>query len=125
MELPDKNVESANELVAVATACQPSLQVAAMSDLPADFDLSEVWQWFHARLKALGGLSHDDARLSAILNWNEETIREALHAARLHYSEWDGEQEALQAQLEYTTAEYLARRVLKEEPIPAPELRPA
>lgn len=125
MESLEQHVTNTDEPVATAPSWKPEVLDSAKSALPADFDLSEVWQWFHARLRALGELSHDDARLIALLNWNDRTIRNALHAARLHYGEWNGETDALQTQLEFTTAEYLARQVLIEEPIPAPELRPA
>jgi hypothetical protein len=94
-------------------------------ELPSDFDLDEVWHWFHSRLKALGHLSHDDARLTALLNWNDITVGEALRTARLHVNQVDEEGEVRQAHLEYLTAEYLARQVLEKESIPAPELHPA
>lgn len=125
MDSLEKNEPRTDELIAVEPTWQPLVLDSALANLPPDFDLSEVWQWFHARLRALGGLSHDDARLAALLNWNERTIGDALHAARVHKGEWEGEGSAVQAHLEFTTAEYLARRALREEPIPAPELRPA
>ena len=98
---------------------------AEVRDLPADFDLSEVWYWLHSRLRALGELSHDDARLTALLNWNEVTVADAVHAARLQNKSADGEEQAVQVHLEFLTAEYLARQLLEEDTIPAPELHPA
>ena len=98
---------------------------AEVRDLPADFDLSEVWYWLHSRLRALGELSHDDARLTALLNWNEVTVAAAVHAARLQNKSADGEEQAVQVHLEFLTAEYLARQLLEEDTIPAPELHPA
>lgn len=98
---------------------------AEVRDLPADFDLSEVWYWLHSRLRALGELSHDDARLTALLNWNEFTVADAVHAARLQNKSADGEEQAVQVHLEFLTAEYLARQLLEEDTIPAPELHPA
>ena len=125
MDLPDQKALENDEILAVEPGWHPHVLDSGKGELPADFDLAEVWQWFHARLRAIGELSHDDARLAALLNWNDRTILVALHAARLHYGEWDGEREALQAQLEFTTAESLARQALDEEPIPTPEIRPA
>lgn len=96
----------------------------AVRDLPADLDLEEVWYWFHSRLRALGELSHDDARLAAVLNWNEDTVGDALRTARLSIDQQE-EGAARQAHLEYLTAEFLTRHVLEEESIPSPEPRPA
>lgn len=98
---------------------------ALAEDIPADLDLSEVWYWLHSRLKALGKLSHDDARLTALLNWNDVTVSDALQSARLHINQLDEEEEIRQAHLEFLTAEFLARQVLEKEPIPSRELRPA
>lgn len=125
MDLPEKQALPNDEILTVGLSWQPHVLNSGKGELPADFDLAEVWQWFHARLRAIGELSHDDARLAALLNWNDRTILVALHAARLHYGEWDGERDALQAQLEFTTAEFLARQALDEEPIPTPEIRSA
>ena len=102
------------------------LDGSALTDgTPADLDLAEVWYWLHARLKALGEMSHDDARLTALLNWNDVTVSDALRAARLHADREDAENTAHRAHLEFLTAEFLARQVLGEEAIPSPELRPA
>lgn len=127
MDLPKEKIQTPNEAPAEEIAWQPEiLDGAATADqLPADFDLAEVWYWFHSRLKALGGLSHDDARLTARLNWSEGTVSDALRAARLHISQLDEEGAIRQAHLEYLTAEFLARQVLEKESIPAPELHPA
>ena len=98
---------------------------AISENIPADLDLDEVWYWLHSRLKALGELSHDDARLTALLNWNALTVSDALRAARLHVNQLDEEDATRQAHLEYLTAEYLARHILEKESIPSSELRPA
>ena len=124
--LTDQNQPS-TETVTEDAAWQPEVLDGALDDqdIPSDFDLDEVWRWFHSRLKALGGLSHDDARLTALLNWNEITLGDALRAARLHVNQEDGDWEAMRAHLEYMTSEYLARQVLEKEAIPAPELHSA
>ena len=96
----------------------------AAEELPADFDLDEVWYWFHSRLRALGNLSHDDARLTAVLNWNEIMVGDALRTARLSLDQQEEGAER-QAHLEYLTAEFLTRHVLQEESIPSPKLKPA
>jgi hypothetical protein len=91
---------------------------------PGDIDLDEVWYWLHARLRALGGLSHGSVRLAALLHWNPPSLGRAMHAARL---EIDREEEGStrQVHLEFLTAEFLAREALERQTIPAPELHSA
>lgn len=127
MKLLRKLADSATQGPTEDISWQPEvLDGSALSDgIPADLDLAEVWYWLHARLKALGDMSHDDARLTALLNWNDVTVGDALRAARLHADQEYAENTAHQAHLEFLTAEFLARQVLGEEPIPSPELRPA
>lgn len=127
MEVLKHHNEAPEESRAEAVAWQPEVLAGAAEacDLPADFDLSEVWYWLHSRLRALGELSHDDARLTALLNWNEITVADAVHAARLQNQSADGEEQAVQVHLEFLTAEYLARQVLEDDTIPTPELHPA
>lgn len=127
MDPQKKQTDKTNEAPTEEIAWRPEVLdgAATSEELPADFDLAEVWYWFHSRLKAMGDLSHDDARLTARLNWSEVTVSDALRAARLHISKLDEEAAVRQAHLEYLTAEFLARQVLEEKSIPAPELRPA
>lgn len=127
MELLSDKTELAVEGPAEEIAWQPEVLdgCALAESIPADLDLAEVWYWLHSRLKALGELSHDDARLTALLNWNDVTVSDALHAARLHVNKLDEEEAIRQAHLEFLTAEYLARQVLEKEAIPSRELRPA
>ena len=94
-------------------------------ETPVDLDLAEVWYWFHSRLKALGDLDHDNARLMALLTWNEATVSRAVYAARLEVNQLEDEGVARRSHLEYLAAEYMARLVLKNTAIPAPELRSA
>lgn len=127
MELLREKTDLTTEGPSEEIAWQPEvLDGAELADgIPADLDLAEVWYWLHARLKALGEMSHDDARLTALLNWNDVTVSDALRAARLHASQEDAENTAHRTHLEFLTAEFLARQVLEEESIPSPELRPA
>lgn len=127
MEVSKKHKDDRPAELIEVPAWQPEVLegVSGSCDLPADFDLDEVWHWFHARLKALGELSYDDARLTALLNWNETTVGDALRAARLQDKDLDAEDTAMRAHLEFLTAEFMARHTLEEETIPAPELRPA
>jgi hypothetical protein len=91
---------------------------------PGDLDLHEVWYWLHARLRALGDLNHDTARLVALLHWNPSSLGRAMHAARLEIDR-DEDGGTRQVHLEFLTAEYLAREALERQAIPAPELRSA
>lgn len=95
------------------------------ADLPADLDLAEVWYWFHSRLRALGELGHDGARLTALLTWNGEVVGDALRAARVEVNQLQEEDKTRQVHLEFLTAEYLARLVLEQQSIPSTELHPA
>lgn len=90
-----------------------------------DFDVSEVWLWYHARLKLLGKLSNAQARLFALLNWREPELKGAIHAARLEVNRMHGDDCARQAHLEYLAAEHLAREALGIAAIPRVEPRPA
>jgi len=127
MELLSDKTKLAEEGPTEEIAWRPEvLDGNAISDkVPADLDLDEVWYWLHSRLKALGELTHDDARLTALLNWNDVTVSDALRAARLHVNQLDEEETIRQAHLEYLTAEFLARHILEKESIPSSELRPA
>jgi len=127
MELLSNKTEPAVEGPAEEISWRPEvLDGCALAEcIPADLDLEEVWYWLHSRLKALGELSHDDARLTALLNWNDVTVSDALHAARLHVNKLDEEEAIRQAHLEFLTAEFLARQILEKEDIPSRELRPA
>ncbi|MEE4218403.1 MAG: hypothetical protein V2I48_12390 [Xanthomonadales bacterium] len=127
MKLLIQKTERAEEGPAEEIAWQPEVLhgPALPEDIPADLDLEEVWYWLHSRLRALGEMSRDDARLTALLNWNGVTVSDALHAARLHINQMDEEGEARQAHLEFLTADFLARQALEKEPIPTRELRPA
>lgn len=127
MKLHKQETELAEEGPAEEIAWRPEVLdgSALTEDIPADLDLEEVWYWLHSRLRALGEMSRDDARLTALLNWNGMTVSDALHAARLHINRLDEEGETRQAHLEFLTAEFLARQVLEKESIPSRELRPA
>ena len=127
MELHKSHPDQTEKIPVDDAAWQPEVLEGAQeaADLPSDFDLEEVWYWFHSRLKALGHLGHDDARLATLLNWNDVTVGDALHAARLHIDRQSSEGAARQTHLEYLTADYMARQVLEEESIPSPELHPA
>ena len=98
---------------------------AGEAELPTDLDLDEVWYWFHSRLRALGELGQDGARLTAMLTWNGEVVGDALRAARVEVNQLQEEDKTRQVHLEFLTAEYLARLVLELQSIPSPELRPA
>ena len=91
----------------------------------SDFEISEVWHWYHARLKLLGKLSNTQARLLALLNWREAQLNAAIHAARLEVNRMPGDECARQAHLEYLAAEYLAREALGMASIPTIEPHPA
>ena len=127
MELHPKQTGTLPEKLTEDSAWQPEVLngVQDALDLPSDFDLAEVWYWFHSRLKALGDLNHDDARLTALMNWNGGTVGDALHAARLHVNQLDEESAVRQVHMEFLTAEYLARHVLEKKTIPSTALRPA
>jgi hypothetical protein len=127
MESLTKKTQFAEEGPAEQIAWQPEVLDGSglAENIPADLDLAEVWYWLHSRLRALGEMPHDDARLTALLNWNDVTVSDALQAARLHINQLDEEGETRQAHLEFLTAEFLARQVLEKEPIPSRELRPA
>ena len=124
MDPLEKHPKSTDEQTVEAPSWQPEVLegTAGTCDLPADFDLDEVWHWLHSRLKALGNLSHDDAKLTALLHWKEATVCDAVRAARLESKDVDGEGTAMRAHLEFLTAEYLARQILEEEDIPSPAL---
>lgn len=121
------HTKSPDEKTVKAASWQPEVLESTSGDssLPADFDLDGVWHWLHARLRALGNLSYDDARLTALLHWNEITVCNAVHAARLKRKELDYEGSAVQIHLEFLTAEYMARQILEEQEIPSPELHSA
>jgi hypothetical protein len=90
----------------------------AATESKNDFEISEVWHWYHARLKLLGKFSDDQARLYALLNWREPFLKRAIHSARLEVNLIPGDDRARQAHLEYLAAEYLARQVLDIADIP-------
>lgn len=91
----------------------------------SDFEITEVWQWYHARLKLLGNFSNTQARLLALLNWRDSQVKAAIHAARLEVNQMPGDEYARQAHLEYLAAEYLARATLDLASIPMVEPHPA
>lgn len=95
------------------------------SQQKSDFEIAEVWHWYHARLKLLGKLNNAQARLHAILNWRDPLIKAAIHAARLEVNRMPGDEAARQAHLEYLAAEYLAREALDLASIPTIEPHPA
>lgn len=90
-----------------------------------DYTLSEVWNWYHARLKQLGHLSNTEARLLALLNWRDSSLDAALHTARLEVNQMPGDESDRKAHLEYLAGEYLARETLGMASIPRIEPRPA
>lgn len=103
------------------TAWRPEVLegLASETNDPPDLDLSEVWSWLHARLRAIGALEHDPARLVALLTWNETAVDDALHAARLEINQLEEEGATRQVHLEYLTAEYLAHLALEDASIPS------
>ena len=95
------------------------------SEYPTDLDLAEVWFWLHSRLRALGKLDPDLARLVALLTWNKQTVHDALYAARLEINQTEEEGTTRQTHLEFLTAEYLAHLALEDTSIPSAGLHPA
>lgn len=91
----------------------------------ADFDLGEVWRWFHARLEWLGGMTPDQAHLTALLHWHEKSIMTAIQAARLEANRSADEQGDRQAYLEYLAADFLTQLALGLDPLPDLEPHPA
>lgn len=91
----------------------------------SDFDISEIWHWYHARLKLLGKLNNAQAHLLALLNWREPQLKGAIHAARLKVNQLPGDECSRRAHLEYLAAEYLACEVLGMASIPTIEPHPA
>ena len=91
----------------------------------SDFEISEVWHWYHARLKLLGKLNDTQARLLALLNWRDTQLNGAIHAARLEVNRMPGDDCARRAHLEYLAAEYLAQETLGMASIPTTEPHPA
>ena len=98
---------------------------AEITEFPTDLELNEVWYWLHSRLRAIGDLDHEPARLVALLTWNEKTVNDALHAARLEINQLEEEGKTRRAHLEYLTAEYLAHLALEGVSIPNAGLHPA
>lgn len=90
-----------------------------------DHDRTEVWNWLHSRLRALGRLNADQAHLAALLCWKHKAVSSALSAARLAVDQLEHEDGARQVHVEFLAAEYLARQALGLESIPAPEPRAA
>ena len=84
----------------------------------SDFEISELWNWYHARLKLLGEIGNSQARLLALLNWRATSVKAAVHAARLEVNKMPGDDAAKQAHLEYLAAEYLAREALDLASVP-------
>jgi len=78
-----------------------------------DFEREEIWYWFHARLRSLGGLPWDRARLAALLNWNNDCIRHAVQNARLQLKESPVFDDATQTHLEYLAGDLLAQVALE------------
>ncbi len=111
----------ASEPAPEAAAWRPEVLdgLASETNEPADLDLAEVWSWLHARLRAIGGLEHDPARLVALLTWNETAVDDALHTARLEINQLEEEGATRQVHLEYLTAEYLAHLALEDASIPS------
>lgn len=93
--------------------------------LAADFDLGEIWRWFHARLEWLGGLTPDQAHLTVLLHWQEKSIMTAIQAARLEANRSAEEQGDRQAYLEYLAADFLTQLALDLDPLPDLEPHPA
>lgn len=94
------------------------LDGAAVAGSPVDFDLAEVWRWFHARLEWVGGLPPDRAHLTALLHWSENNINTAIHAARLEANRFDDVDGGRKAYLEYRAADHLTRLALGTDPLP-------
>ena len=101
------------------------LKGATAADRPTDFDLAEIWYWFHARLEWLGVLNADQAHLTALLHWRQQSITIALQAARIEAARFSGSDDGRKAFLEYRAADCLARLALELDTLPDLELRPA
>ena len=84
--------------------------------IPLDFEREEVWYWFHARLRSLGGLPWDRARLTALLNCSNDCIRHAVQKARLQLRDLPVSDDAAQTHLEYLAGDLLARMALELNP---------
>lgn len=94
------------------------LDRADASGTPADFDLVEVWRWFHARLEWIGGMTTDEAHLTALLFWRERHITTAIQAARLEANRFADVDGGRKVYLEYLAADHLTRLALGLEPLP-------
>ena len=101
------------------------LDRAGAADLPPDFDLDEVWRWFHARLEWIGGMTPEQARLTALLHWRDRHIAIAVHAARLEANRSSDVDGGRKAYLEYLAADHLTQLALDLDPLPELEPQPA
>lgn len=101
------------------------LRGATEAGATADFDLAEIWHWFHARLEWLGDLTPDEARLQALLHWREKSITIAVQAARLEANRFPEADDGRRAYLEYLAADCLARFALGRDSLPDLEPHPA
>lgn len=123
LKIQDQHVSS---LAQEQASWQPEVLEGATDfpEFPVDLDLAEVWFWLHSRLRALGKLDHDLARLVALLTWNKKTVHDALYAARLEINQTEEEGITRQTHLEFLTAEYLAHLALEDTSIPSTGLHP-
>ena len=127
METPNSQDPLANDTAQKENAWRPQVLdgSAEITEFPADLELNEVWYWLHSRLRAIGSLDHEPARLVALLAWNEKAVNDALHAARLEINQLEEEGKTRRVHLEYLTAEYLAHLALEGVSIPNAGLHPA
>ena len=95
------------------------------ADLPSDFDLDEVWHWFHARLEWIGGMTPEQAHLTALLHWRDRHITTAVQAARLDANQCGDDDGGRKAYLEYLAADYLTQLALGLDTLPELEPQPA
>jgi hypothetical protein len=101
------------------------LDSAAAAGLPHDFDLGEIWRWFHARLEWIGGMTPEQAHLTALLHWQSRHIATAIQAARLEANRFNDVDGGRKAYLEYLAADHLTQLALGLDPLPDLEPQPA
>lgn len=98
--------------------CPEVLDGSELAGLPSDFDLGEIWRWFHARLEWIGGMTPEQARLTALLYWREGYIATAIQAARLEANRFNDVDGGRKAYLEYLAADHLTQLALDIDSLP-------
>jgi hypothetical protein len=96
----------------------PELLDGSAAGVPADCDLAEIWRWLHARLEWIGGMTPEQAHLTALLHWREKYIMTAIQAARLEAHRFADVDGGRKAYLEYLAADHLTQLALGLDPLP-------